>query len=65
MMDERTIDNAAAKPFKMLSAYFMTAATTNPPRAFRVGREGKRGGGRGKGHTAVVQLGIISTSCLP
>jgi hypothetical protein len=35
MTEERTMDRAAAKPFKMLSAYLMTAATTNPPSALR------------------------------
>lgn len=30
---ERIMDNDVANPFKMLSAYLMTAAITRPPRA--------------------------------
>ena len=30
---ERTMDTAVANPFRMLSAYFITAATTRPPMA--------------------------------
>ena len=48
MIEERTTERAAAKPFKILSAYFMTAATTIPPRAFR-GREGREGERKKKG----------------
>lgn len=37
------MERAAAKPFRMLSAYFMTAATTSPPRAWRGGmQEGRK-----------------------
>ncbi len=31
--EDITIDTAVAKPFMMLSAYFITAATTSPPKA--------------------------------
>ena len=29
--EDMTIDTAVAKPFKMLSAYFITVATMSPP----------------------------------
>lgn len=34
-MDDRMMDNEVANPFKILSAYLITAAITSPPRAFR------------------------------
>ena len=40
------MERAAAKPFRMLSAYFMTAATTSPPRACKY-REREREEERG------------------
>lgn len=37
------MDRAAAKPFKILSAYLITAATTRPPRALERERRKVRG----------------------
>lgn len=33
-MEDTTIDIAVANPFRILSAYFMTVATTSPPNAY-------------------------------
>ena len=33
MIDDRTMETDVAKPLRMLSAYFITAATTRPPAA--------------------------------
>lgn len=38
-MADRIIDNDAAKPFNILSAYFMTIAMTNPPNACKTSME--------------------------
>jgi hypothetical protein len=34
IIDERIIDNEVANPFKILSAYLITAAIVKPPTAF-------------------------------
>ncbi len=36
IIEERMIDSEVANPFKMLSAYFITAAMTKPPHAFKL-----------------------------
>lgn len=33
-MDERMMDSEVANPFRILSAYFITAAITSPPSAY-------------------------------
>jgi hypothetical protein len=35
MSVDRMMESDVAKPFRMLSAYLMTAAMTNPPRAWK------------------------------